>query len=476
MKKNVLWLMSDEQRPDSLGCGGSAWAKTPNLDRVAADGCVFRNAVCPSPVCLPSRTSVAFGREAHEFACMNNMLLHAKQALPVDWISWPQLLAREGYQTVNFGRYHCMRSDVFATNEMTPDCFQKYAGYFGVPAGIDEKKWNMIKRPGEDGRTLILAGTYPGGDDNPNHRSASRAVEFLRNWRKGDAPFLLRVSFNWPHTPTLAPEPFDRLYRPHDLPIRRFDGESLSRRSNFDKLYARLHRMDLLAPEQVDQLWKDYFGCCAYVDAQAGRVLNALRECELEENTIVFFHADHGKMLGEYGSGEKFTYDRWSWGVPLLFRCPGSVASGQVCTDPVSTISIGRTVMALLGLEDRLSAQWRGKNLFGGACGNEAVCSAVRPPIDDDPGFPAHLMRAAIRTRQWRMDVNWRMDGRVASEDERDGGLYDVENDPDERRNLFGEPGMENVKKGLIVGIEKWFEECPPDPRLARVEMAGKWF
>ncbi|MBN1512263.1 MAG: sulfatase-like hydrolase/transferase [Phycisphaerae bacterium] len=455
--------MSDEQRPDSLGCYGSAWARTPNIDRLAARGTVFQNAVCQSPVCVPSRSSQLSGRYPQEFGCLNNDLLLAGGRFPAGYTTFTQILAKAGYETVNIGRYHNLEPHAFGINDVHGDgSMPELAGYFALGEGLSEKDYHVIKRPGPDQRPLILAGTWP-GKESPSSRAADGAIAFL-NRRDTARPFLLRCSFCFPHTPTLAPEPFDRLYDPDDLPIQWFNPEARDGRSASDRAYADQHRMDRLSRDQVRQLWKDYMGCCAYVDEQVGRVVAALEATGDLENTIIFYSTDHGKSLGEWGAGEKGTFDSEVWRVPFVWSAPGRLPQGEVRREPAEIIDTGRTLFGLLGLEDSLPDAWRGRDLFADRAGPGAVFGAIRAPNDVMPDGPDNLMRVAVRTTRWRMDVNWPIDGKRPNDSEMDGNLFDLEADPHETNNRFAAPEAAATIADLLARLEAWLRRAPCNP------------
>ena len=472
---NILWIQTDEQRPDSLGCYGSTWARTPNVDRIARRGAVMQNAVCQSPVCLPSRSSQLSGRYPQEFACLNNMLAAAGETFPEPVQTFPEIFRDAGYDTRNYGRYHCLKPGVFETNCPTPDCLPEVGNPFRLADDYDENSHHVLKRPGKHHRELIIAGTYPEGAANSCQLSTDRAIAFLRNRAADAPPFLLRVSYNWPHTPTLAPLPYDRLYDPETLPVRSFSEKAYAGRAAYDRAYADLHLMRDLTPAQVGQVWKDYMGLCAYVDSEAGRLLATLEDLGLLENTIILYSADHGKSLGEWGSGEKGTFDRDVWRVPMIWSFPGSIPEGDVRTEPAEIIDTGRTLLALAGLEDRIPTPYRGRNLFGNGPAADAAFGVIRPPVQDLPDFPADLMRVAVRTNRFRLDMNWGIDGSIPAPGQQDGNLFDLHTDPYEEENLWDSPGQQSAKQALIRRLDAWIRRHELDPRL-RPENAGTLF
>ncbi|MGC9350306.1 MAG: sulfatase family protein, partial [Anaerolineae bacterium] len=414
---NVLWIQTDEHRPDSLGCYGSAWAKTPNIDALAARGIVFRNCVCNSPVCVPSRASQLTGLYPQEVNTVNNAVAEEfamKRPAPTDHVlpagtaTFPEVFAAAGYATASFGKWHMPAHKTWQLNKPLIN-LDEYSGYYALNEAYDEDAHHVIKRPGAT--PIILAGTYPTAEAHPSQVITDQAIEWLRSLPE-DQPFMLRVSHNWPHTPVLAPPPFDTLYDPDEIPIRFYDEAAYATRSERDRRIADHHRMKELSRDQVRQMWKDYMGLVACVDHETGRLLAALRELGLEEETVVLFSADHGKALGEWGATEKGFYDSEVWRVPFILAGPGIEARGEVREEICELIDTGRTLLALSGLE--APTAFRGRDLLADPA-PDAVFAQIGWPDPEAPLFKqamgagpaAASMRAAVRTTEYRMDVTW---------------------------------------------------------------------
>lgn len=457
-RPNILWIMTDEQRPDSLGCYGSPWAKTPALDRLAARGTLMFNAVCPSPLCMPGRGAQLACRYPHEIGCLVNF---RNPTYPAGTVTFPEVFRAAGYQTTSFGKRNPPGHEIWEDGETDHVLYPHYSGYFGLNDKYRDEDYGVVKRPGMN---LILAGTYPGGADTPSRALTDQGIAWLRARRPGDRPFLMRVSHLWPHTPTLAPPPFDRLYAPDELPVRQFDPEILTRRSGFDKALAAHDRMDELSPDQYRRIWRDYMGLCAYIDSEVGRLLGALEETGLAENTIVVFSADHGKLLGEWGAGEKECYDSEVWRIPFIWSWPGRIPVGVMREEPCEMLDMGATLLGLCGLADRRPADWRGRDLFGGDPPAEAVFGIIRPDwyYRGDPLG----VRVAVRTARWRMDVDWQLGQGRPPREAMDGNLFDLEADPQEKRNLWNDPACAAVADDLAGRIEDWLAGTETDPRL----------
>lgn len=485
-RPNILWIQTDEHRPDSLGCYGSEWAKTPNLDMLAENGVVMQNCVCQSPVCVPSRASQLTGLYPQEINTVMNRAFN-EDVFPKGTITFPEVLAENGYQTISLGKHHIPKHRPWQKLEWLHWTIDpKYADYCVMGKGYDEKKYNVVKRPGI--HPIIVAGTYPIFKDNPTMKATDLALETMRKADK-DKPFMLRISYNWPHTPVLAPPPFDRLYHPEDISIQYFDKRAYQQRADVDRAYADAQKMFELSEEQYEQMWKDYMGLVGYMDYEVGRLLTGLKALGLDDNTIVMFSSDHGRALGEFGHGEKCSFDEQVWRVPFIFSWPDNDNKGQVRRDVCELIDTGRTLLGLVGLEDKAPQQWRGRDLFDGITEYDesvgfgqigypntkssyfAERENLRKQLVEDVEFLgakfnmlkaypiSGLQRVAIRTSRYRMDVSWMKDGVRVTRGKMDGNLIDLENDPKEKKNLWKDKEHKKTVDGLLVKLEKWFEQ-----------------
>jgi arylsulfatase A-like enzyme len=341
--RNILWLMTDEQRKDSLGLYGSSWAQTPNLDRLAAGGAVCENALTGSPVCIPARTSILTGRYPHSTGVWHN--IHEK----FDYRPLTDILHAAGYQTATFGKQHHALSD---------RCFEHVEG-FGVKhqathffhyfEPYDGADYDMVRFPGVF--PWVLAGRYPEGEETKvEYQITDRAIEWLDE-RDAERPFLLRCSFPGPHTPVTPPVPYDTAIDPADIDLppqveRRLDGLP----QWLEREWALTNSADLLTGGQTTLMRQHYYGLVSFLDAQFGRLLDALDERGLLEDTVIGFVSDHGTLLGDYGFVQKGTFYEPDAGVPMFFAGPG-VKPGTRITTPVSSVSFLSTLIELAGLE-----------------------------------------------------------------------------------------------------------------------------
>ncbi|MDF1514818.1 MAG: sulfatase-like hydrolase/transferase [Anaerolineae bacterium] len=465
-RPNILWIQSDEHRPDSLGCYGSPWAKTPHLDRLASRGIVYQNCVCNSPVCVPSRASQLTARYPQEVNVLLNQVSdehhinETENVYPSGTLTFPEVFESAGYATASFGKWHVPVHKTWQVNKSLVN-IDAYSGYYALNEAYDEAEHHVIKRPG--GTSIILAGTYPVAEGHPSQVITDWAVEWLRS-RDKEKPFLLRISHNWPHTPVLAPPPFDQLYDPDDIPIRYYDEQAYLTRSSRDRRIADGQRMKELSRDQIRQVWKDYMGLVACVDHEVGRALSILEELGLLENTIVLFSADHGKALGEWGATEKGFYDAEVWRVPFILAGPGVPSAGKIDHHICELVDTGRTLCNLAGVD--VPAQFKGRDLINEAP-RDAVYGQIGWPDPDAPlvqrmnlrrrrGSITSAMRSAVRTQRYRMDVTFYMDGATLPIEQADGNLFDLELDPGETRNLWDDPAAQDIKNALWQKLLEW--------------------
>lgn len=466
---NILWIQTDEQRVDSLGCYGSSWAKTPHVDRLAAEGVLFRNCFCPSPVCVPSRSSQLAARYPQE--C--NTVINATGPFPAGTITFPEFLASCGYRTINFGKSHTPPHPTWQESQDIR-IFEKYATCRNLGPDLDEKQFRVVHPPGE--ARIIISGVYPGGDDHPSAEITNLAIAFLRE-HKGPTPFCLRVSHNWPHSPVLPPQHFGNLYQPGDIPIRFFDEDAYKTRPQRYRDWADAFGLARLDAEVYARTWTDYMGLCACVDNQVGRLLDELEACGLADDTIVIFSSDHGRALGEWGAAEKHVFDQAVWRVPFIVRWPGHLPAGTCREDLCNLIDTARTLAGMNKLLDTAPKSWRGRALFtdtipapeaqtvfgqiGLPDSRIAVAEARAEQANSPVGYAmaGAVMRVAVRDTRYRLDIDWMAEGRRFSQDQMNGLLFDLETDPLERHNLFYCPEHAATVDRLIQNLELWFDD-----------------
>jgi len=419
-RPNVLLIVSDDLNT-RLGCYGEAVAKTPNLDALAGRGILFERAYCQFPHCNPSRASFLTGLRPRTTRVTNNddNLYHNHPAV----MTLPHWLRTQGYATARCGK-------IF---------------HLGVPSGLesmdDPQAWDFgtpfrDERPYPTAResvVKVVAGKKQGvawtettgtDDDLVDGNFAKTAIEWLER-RDKSKPFFLAVGFHRPHLPLVAPAKYFDLY-PFEsikLPVEPADDEAdipPPARAGAVPGYAVT-----ATPEQRRAAIRGYLATVSFMDAQAGRVLDALKRLGLADNTIVVFTGDHGWHLGEHGLWHKRSLFEESARVPFIVSAPGAKGNGQRSASLVELLDIFPTICDLAGVPAPANLQGRSlRPLLNdtSATLHQAAFTEARR------GVNAEFFGRSVRTPRWRY-TEWN-GGRDGME------LYDHERDPQEYTNL----------------------------------------
>ena len=395
-RPNVLFLFSDDQRADTLAALGNEHIHTPNLDRLVRVGTVCTRAYCMGStqpaVCLPSRAMLMSGRTLFR--------IHSDLK---GQTTWPEMFRKAGYATFLSGKWHngpqsAQRS--FAEGRAV------FFGGMGNPY-----KLPVCDFKPEGG----LTGKKPSGKHSVA-LFADRAIDFLQR-QKGERPFLCYVAFNAPHDPRIAPKEYHERYNaakpplpPNFLPQHPFNNGELTVR---DERLAPWPR----TPDGVRQHLADYYASITFLDAQVGRILDALRASGQYDNTLIVFSSDHGLAIGSHGLiGKQNLYDH-SMHAPLMFAGPG-VPRGRQTDALCYLLDIFPTLGELTGVTAPDGNE--GKSLLPVLTGKQ---KRLRDSI-----FTAYRgFQRAVRDERWKLIVYPRIN-KIQ--------LFDLKNDPAEQKDL----------------------------------------
>ena len=452
-RPNILIFHTDEHRADSL----SPYNKnmiTPNIQSLADEGTVFMRNYCQSPVCMPSRSSTFSCRYPLEIGCLNNSIDPAF-GFPQDVVTFPEIFAENGYATCSIGKHHTFQHDIW---QKWINCNSSFGcvNHFGLKAPYRDEDYKVLHR--KTALPLASAGIFHDNEGDCAKFCIENGMEFIQNC---DKPWLLRLSIEWPHNPVLCPRPYHALYHSEQVQVKLHSKEDKETRSRMDKRIAAFQGYDLFTAEELDWIWRCYYGLCAYVDSQVGRMLAFLKEKDLYDNTIIVFFSDHGRMLGEWGGGEKDVFDKPSWQTPLIVSWKEHVPVGKI-DDITENLDVGPTLLTLAGLEDKIPDTYRGMNLFSRKKRQwtlGAIKSEYLPDLPD-------TFRLAMTDKKYRIDVNFDIYGRRLSFEQYDGSLYDLENDPQESKNLFYDSRYTETVNRLLEKLYEEFNKMNVDPRL----------
>ncbi len=475
-RPNVLFLIADDLN-NSLGCYGHPMVKSPNLDRLASRGVRFDRAYCQFPLCGPSRNSVLTGLYPNSTGIQANAQIF-RQSIPAQ-ISLPQAFRLEGYFAARIGKlYHYNVPNSMGTNgHDDPASWEMELN----PAGCDrmeEQPHIFTLTPGQFGGTLSW---YASPKEDAYHTDGLQAenAEWVleRCAAKKDRPFFLALGFFRPHTPYVSPKAYFDLYPEADIPLVEGVAEDQkdlpkhalgSYKKEQDKLTDPLRRQAIQA----------YFASITFMDAQVGRVLDALKRLGLEENTIVVFTSDHGYHLGEHGLWQKQSLFEESARVPLIIAAPGASKVGGVVAAPVGLVDLYPTLAELSGVN--APANLQGQSLVPmlkdpGVQGRGwALSQVVRgggfnrmgaAPAVGDKGN--RILGYTMRTPRWRYtEWNEGKDGRE---------LYDHEADPRELTNLADAPAQAETVAALSAQLQDAVKATwPPDGKEREIS-PGPW-
>jgi arylsulfatase A-like enzyme len=459
-KPNVLFLISDDLA-NLLAVSGDPRAKTPNLDKLASRGVRFDRAYCTYPLCGPSRNSMLTGLYPNSSGVLGNGTMF-RQTIP-SHVSLPQAFRHEGYLAVRIGKlYHYGVPGSVGTNGH--DDPASWEIEFN-PAGVDRleeepKIFTLV--PGNYGSVLSW---YASPKSDEHHTDALLAADaewvLERAARRKDRPFFLAVGFFRPHTPFIAPkDPYFGYYPEAEMPVVRGIEE--------DETDIPLPALGSRKPEEkrlTDDLRRkavqSYYASISFMDAQVGRVVNALDRLGLAEDTIIVFTSDHGYHLGEHGLWKKQSLFEESARVPLLLVAPGIAKRGAVVHAPVSHVDLYPTLTELAGVKAPANLQgqslvpllkdpaarsrgWALTQVVRGGGGGEGGGGKKKGAGQSDAGERTRRKAAAaqregdgrifgytLRTARWRF-TEWGEAGKQGRE------LYDHEHDPKELKNLAG--------------------------------------
>lgn len=433
----VLLILTDTTRWDMLGCYRHTGLRTPHLDGLAGGGARFTRAYTTTPVCGPARAALLTGVWSHGNGGWATGLPLAQGVRTLG-----ERVRDAGIPTGYIGKWHLDGTDYFGN---------------GIPpAGWDPRYWF-------DGRTHLdglsdadrIRSRDPRTSDDPDlasdftfaHRCTDRAVDFLR--RYGDRDFLLVVSYDEPHDPSISPAPYARMYDEFEFPAGANVSDPLDGKPEHQRVWAG----DRLHGDRKGVRVRDprFFAAMSYVDEQIGRVLAAIDEqCP---DTLVLYTSDHGIALESHRLSAKgpAMYDEIAR-VPLLARWPGVIPPGTVLPGPASHIDLAPTILA--ALDQPVPPYLDGRSLLPvlrdptGPGPDVAFCEFGRYEVDHD-GFGGFQPLRGVVDGRHKLVIN------LLSGDE----LYDLETDPGECRNLIDSPAHRQVRDRLHDRILDWMHD-----------------
>jgi choline-sulfatase len=475
-RKNVLFIIADDLN-NLLGCYGEPLAKTPNLDKLAARGVRFDRAYCTYPLCGPSRNSFLTGLYPNSTGILANSQLF-RQTIPAQ-LSLPQAFRQQGYFAARIGKlYHYGVPNSIGTNgHDDPASWELELNPAGVDRLEDHPKITSLT-PNQFGATLSWYASPKGDAEHTDGMQASDAEWVLERCAKQkNRPFFLAVGFFRPHTPYVSPKTYFDQHPAARMPVVQGVKED---RADIPPaaLASGKKEQDDMTDDQRRQARQAYHASISFMDAQVGRVVDALDRLGLADSTVIVFTSDHGYHMGEHGLWQKMSLFEESARVPLLVVAPGITKRGTVAKAPVSHVDLFPTLAELCGVKTPDNLQ--GQSLVSilrdpAAIGRGWALTQVQrggggaaPITREGAGNNRRFFGYSLRTARWRY-TEW-AEGAQGRE------LYDHDADPKELTNLAAVAAhaqtVTELSQQLRTAVKTTFPASGETPPLKE---AGMW-
>ncbi|MFW6286376.1 MAG: sulfatase [Candidatus Sumerlaeota bacterium] len=445
-KKNVLFIVSDDMNT-RLGCYGDPVIQTPNIDALAKRGVRFDRAYCQYPVCNPSRASFMTGLYVDQVDVYD---LHTdfRKAVP-DVVTLPQHFKNNGYFTARSGKiYHQgVPRDVGRSGLDDPQSWDEVRN----PKGRDKTEENKIFSftPGKFGGTPSWRCIECEDDELTDGMVADDIIEMMEAHK--DEPFFLAAGFYRPHTPYVAPKKYFDMHPLDKIEVAETPPEgspgNLAGKidwKNQDYIKRKSYERDF-SDEDRKHIIQAYFASASHMDAQVGRLLDALKRLGLEDDTVVIFIGDHGYSLGEHNHWMKSTIYETDARAPMIMGGPG-IERGGVCPAPVEFVDIYPTLAAACGLP-----------VFDWLPGMDLAEQLVKPQTPTNQTALTQARREysyAIRDERYCLAAHWAPEGKWQWPDQPQYQMFDHKTDPKEWYNVIDDPEYAEVAERLKKQLE----------------------
>jgi arylsulfatase A-like enzyme len=466
-RPNVLFILVDQLRYDTLGCAGHPMIRTPNIDRLASQGARMANCYAQCAVCGPSRASMLTGHSVAGTGVLNHTFYGDDFGHLMPQQTFDEVLADAGYTAEYHGKWHCPlhRARVYQNavtaagigeTEFGLGLERSYGRYMDqhvprrdaapgeqIDNGIYHRPYTMdpidsrwgqppsdrVDDGSPDGRRPLQPDNH-GNLHVPDEHSITamegrNALDAITRLGRQDQPFTLHIDFWLPHTPVVVTDKYYGMYPVDEVPLPESLDDPMDN-TPYAGANGRKHITQYADPEKIKYFISNYYGVVTEVDDWVGKILDTLDDQGLSDNTLVVFCSDHGEMLGAHGMREKNVFYEESAHVPAIVRLPGRIDPGRVCKTVVSQVDLFATILDYCGVEapENHGRSWR--RLFEGA--EEPDAGIVTEWHFHPNSFPNYM----IRQGQWKYLTGNRPGGSGID------CLYDLEADPHEMHNLIG--------------------------------------
>ncbi|NKB64317.1 MAG: choline-sulfatase [Gammaproteobacteria bacterium] len=436
---NILVIQADQMTAKALGLYGHPLVKTPNIDRLADRGTVFKNAYCNFPLCVPSRTSMMTGRYANSLGLWDNAI-----EMPASIPTLAHYLREQSYHTVLCGKMHFVGPDqIHGFNErITTDIYP--SNFAWTPDWI---KGERYRPTGINMRAVVDSGVCVRGlqidyDEEVEHAGVQQLHDLAR-YHKED-PFMLWVSFTHPHSPYITTQHYWDMYDHDEINMPEVSEIALDEMDPMSRWLHYAHGGDLhnVTEEHVRTARHAYYGMCTYIDDKVGRLLETLDDLALTDETLVVFTSDHGEMLGERGMWFKQSFHEWSVQIPLIVSMPGKEQPRQM-DELVSLVDLLPTFLdvATGGKKSETVTPIDGHSLIGLMDGQSWDNKVISEYTGEGVVAPCRMVR--------RDDIKF-----IYTHGHPDL-MFDLSNDPNELVDLIGHENYRQIEQTLRTELLK---------------------
>lgn len=446
-KYNLLYIHSDQHTPYVTGCYGDKIVKTPYLDQLAAEGVVFKNTYCPSPICTPSRMSMLTGKHPHKNECWNNYHV-LDSGIP----TFAHSMGAAGYKPVLFGRMHSIGPDQlrgYAERYVGDHCSN-----FTESSDVDHGELTGTTGPFRVSLTKSGRGqnAYQVHDEDVITATLNYIDKLGENKKSGDtSPFNLTVGLMLPHQPFVArKEDYD--YYENIIPEPQVTDEYNDDLHPYIKEWREKSDIKEVTPGEVKRTRAAYYALVTAMDRMIGQLIDALKENGLYENTVIVYSSDHGEQIGEHSLWWKQTFYEYSCKVPCIISCPGVLPEGESYDEVISSLDLNATMLDLLGCQALPTSD--GRSLLPLINDGKWDNSAFSEYCTDD-GYAFRM----IRRDEWKLNYyhGWPVQ------------LFNLAEDPMEQNDLANDPQHADIKNKLLEEVlDGW------DPVYIRKRMEDK--
>jgi arylsulfatase A-like enzyme len=456
-RPNIIFIITDQQRYDTIAALGFDHVDTPNLDRLVREGVTFTGTHVTAASCAPARASLFKGYYPHTTGILKNADQWRR--------SWIELLNAAGYHCTNVGKMHTWpfetdlgfderyvveNKDRYLEGRYYFDEWDKALRFRGL---IKQQRELYRKWPDYRERLGAFEWNLP-EDSHPDVFVGDMAVDWIKNYPKTE-PLFLQIGFPGPHPPYDPVPRYAEPYLQKDLPLLEVTQEELDGQPPAFKAM-RIHNAEvdhdsvvhLLEPtaEQRHRQRAYYLANVTMIDEKVGQIIEALQSSGYLENSVVIFTSDHGDCLTDHGHSQKWTMYEQITHVPMIVWAPGRFKGGRTIDGLCQQMDIGPTILELAGVEvpHTLEAktvlpalrgeQWSGRDYV--------FAEQARDAILTDTEF-----MTMVRSRDWKL---------VHFLDEPHGQLFDLAGDPDETQNLWDDPAAAEKKQEMLAVLREW--------------------